>query len=390
MVSKFNRFIFWTHLSCALLAAPVILMMSITGVLLMYEKQVIQFMEQITAPEVGANARSFHLNDLLNRLAAGGQAIVPRSIMLSANPAAPIVIGAGMRGPGLYIDPYNGLIIDDPAAGTRRFFQLLTAWHRWFALPEAHRGIGRLVTGASNLAFLYLICSGLYLWMPRIWKWSQVRAALYVRPGLTAGRARDWNRHRVFGFWCALPLAVVVATAVVFSYAWANALVFRLAGEALPDNPRGGPPGMTRSAEFGPPAQSVTPAAPPRPLEDYVQSATAGVQDWRTLTLQLPRAGEKVMRIDVDRGHGGEPHKRSTIDLDMESAKLLSTQSYADQTKGRRWRTVIRFLHTGEVLGLAGQTLAGVVSFVSLILIWTGVKMAWRRYIRPLFGAKPA
>src|SRR3990172_4032649 len=111
----------------------------------------------------------------------GGQAIVPRSITVTADPAAPIVIGAGMRGPGLYVEPYAGQVIDDPAAGTRRFFQLLTAWHRWFALSEEHRGTGRQVTGASNLIFLYLICSGLYLWMPRIWKWSQVRAALYVR-----------------------------------------------------------------------------------------------------------------------------------------------------------------------------------------------------------------
>ena len=390
MVSKFNRFIFWTHLICALITAPVILMMSITGVVLMYEKQVIRYMERIPAPEDGSNVSSFHLNDVLTRTYMGRQAIVPRSITVTADPAAPIVIGAGMRGPGLYVEPYAGQVIDDPAAGTRRFFQLLTAWHRWFALSEEHRGTGRQVTGASNLIFLYLICSGLYLWMPRIWKWSQVRAALYVRPGLTAGRARDWNRHRVYGFWCALPLAIVVATAVVFSYGWANVLVFRLAGEALPANPRGGPPGMTRPAEFGPPGQSVAPAGLPRPLEDYIQTVTTSMQDWRTLTLQLPREGEKVMRIDVDRGHGGEPQKRSTIELDLESAKFLSAQSFADQTTGRRWRTIIRFLHTGEVLGLAGQTLAGVVSFIPLILIWTGVKLAWRRYIRPLFGAKPA
>jgi uncharacterized iron-regulated membrane protein len=386
MVSKFNRFIFWTHLICALLTAPVILMMSITGVLLMYEKQVVHYLERIPAPKNGANTRSFSLNDLLK----GDQASVPRSITLSVDPAAPIVIGAGMRGPGLYLDPYSGQVIADPAAGTRRFFQLLTAWHRWFALADEHRGVGRMITGASNLVFLYLICSGLYLWMPRIWKWSQVRAALYVRPGLTSGRARDWNRHRVYGFWCALPLAVVVATAVVFSYGWANALVFRLAGESPTAGQRGGPPGMARPGEFGPPGQSTAPSVPPRPLEEYIQAVTASMPEWRILTLQLPLAGEKAVRIDVDRGYGGEPQKRSTLEVDLESAGLISTQSFADQTTGRRWRTLIRFLHTGEALGLVGQTLAGVVSFVSLILIWTGVKLAWRRYIRPLFGATPA
>jgi uncharacterized iron-regulated membrane protein len=177
---------------------------------------------------------------------------------------------------------------------------------------------------------------------------------------------------------------------VVFSYVWANALVFRLAGESPTAGQRGGPPGMARPGEFGPPGQSTAPSVPPRPLEEYIQAVTASMPEWRILTLQLPLAGEKAVRIDVDRGYGGEPQKRSTLEVDLESAGLISTQSFADQTTGRRWRTLIRFLHTGEALGLVGQTLAGVVSFVSLILIWTGVKLAWRRYIRPLFGATPA
>ena len=44
----------------------------------------------------------------------------------------------------------------------------------------------------------------------------------------------------------------------------------------------------------------------------------------------------------------------------------------------------MRFLHTGEALGLIGQTVAGLVSLTSVIMVWTGLALAYRRLIVPL------
>jgi uncharacterized iron-regulated membrane protein len=40
----------------------------------------------------------------------------------------------------------------------------------------------------------------------------------------------------------------------------------------------------------------------------------------------------------------------------------------------------MRFAHTGEVLGLPGQTVAGIVSAGAVVLVWTGFALAWRRF----------
>ena len=40
----------------------------------------------------------------------------------------------------------------------------------------------------------------------------------------------------------------------------------------------------------------------------------------------------------------------------------------------------MRFAHTGEVLGIPGQTIAGVVSAGGAVLVWTGFALAWRRF----------
>jgi hypothetical protein len=39
----------------------------------------------------------------------------------------------------------------------------------------------------------------------------------------------------------------------------------------------------------------------------------------------------------------------------------------------------MRFAHTGEVLGLAGQTIAGMATAGGTVLVYTGIALAFRR-----------
>jgi uncharacterized iron-regulated membrane protein len=42
---------------------------------------------------------------------------------------------------------------------------------------------------------------------------------------------------------------------------------------------------------------------------------------------------------------------------------------------------MLRFAHTGEYWGLPGQTIAGLASAVACVLVWTGLALAWRRFV---------
>ena len=39
----------------------------------------------------------------------------------------------------------------------------------------------------------------------------------------------------------------------------------------------------------------------------------------------------------------------------------------------------LRWLHTGEALGVVGQTIAGLASLGAAVLVWTGLSLALRR-----------
>jgi uncharacterized iron-regulated membrane protein len=59
----------------------------------------------------------------------------------------------------------------------------------------------------------------------------------------------------------------------------------------------------------------------------------------------------------------------------------VRTETFSDLDAGRRARTWARWLHTGEALGNAGQTVAGLASLAGVMLVYTGITLSIRRYL---------
>ena len=371
--------IFWIHLICGVAVGVVVLMMSATGVILTYERQIVAWADRTTYPAPTPDAKPLPLEELVAAARESRPEFVPTTIVLRNELDAPVTLGAGRSG-SLLVDPYSGAVADPGAQGLRRFFAAVTGWHRWFNATGESRATARLITGASNLAFLFLILSGMYLWLPRIFKWAAFKTRLLFNAKATTAKARDFNWHHVFGIWSAIPLAVVVATATVFSYPWANDLVYRLAGE---DPPRagGGPPRV----QAGPAAAVTDGTAIDRLGYDALLIRAAAQGEWQTLTLNIPSAEAPTVRIGIDEGNGGQPQLRHTLTLDAATGAVQSFAPFSSQTTGQKARSWIRFLHTGEALGIVGQTIAGLVSFTSILMVWTGLALAYRRLVQPLW-----
>jgi uncharacterized iron-regulated membrane protein len=66
--------------------------------------------------------------------------------------------------------------------------------------------------------------------------------------------------------------------------------------------------------------------------------------------------------------------------LDRATGDVVRWESFASYTRGRQLRSILRFAHTGEVVGVAGQTIAGLVSAGGAVLVFTGLTLAIRRF----------
>ncbi|HEX8746377.1 MAG TPA: PepSY-associated TM helix domain-containing protein [Pyrinomonadaceae bacterium] len=369
-MKQFRKLIFWCHLSAGTLAGIVIFIMSVTGVLLAFEKQITRWADMrgytVTAP---AGEARLSVEALLQKVRET-QTQTPGSITMYKDASLPAMITyAGGR--NLFVNPYTGETFGEGAKGTRSFFRTVTDLHRWLGAQGDNRAVARAVTGASNLLFLFIVASGFYLWWPSKRTRAQFRNVLWFRRGL-GSRARDFNWHNVIGFWSVAPLFVVVLSAVVISYTWAGNLVYRIAGETPPAPAQ-------RAAATANPAQQGG-AATLAGLDPLWSRAEQQVEGWRSISMQLPNAQDAPVTFTIDKGTGGQPQKRAQLVLKRQTAEVVRWEPFSSYSTGRQLRSWLRFAHTGEVGGLIGQTIAALASLGGAFLVFTGLSLAWRRF----------
>jgi uncharacterized iron-regulated membrane protein len=344
------------------------------------------------------------IEEVIGRVTAEQPDLTPTAVTVRSDPHAPVAIAAGQR--TIYADAYSGTILGEPTRNVRALISELRAWHRWLAIEGENRPIAKAITGWSNFIFLFIVLSGMYLWIPRRWSWQSVGAVVLFRGGLS-GKARDFNWHNVIGIWSAVPLALVVATAMPISFPWATTLIYRAAGEEppRPNGPAAAAPregGAAQAGRGGRPAEQGAPGTgrggapregnrerrPEAPilagLNARWATAERQVADWKSINLRLPTSADSPLTFTIDRGNGGQPQYRSTLIMDGKTGEVARWETFENQSLGRRLRSWSRFTHTGEAFGLFGQTIAGLVSLGAVVLVYTGLALAYRRF----FGRK--
>ncbi len=396
MKPTFHRLIFWGHLIAGLLAGVVILSMAVTGLIISYEAQLLDWANRdlrVTPPAAGTT--HLDIETLLAKVHETKPDLNPSGITWKADPAMPVTLSLGKEGI-FFANPYTGEFLGEGHRAWHDFFHATTEWHRFLTGTGLPKEVGKAITGAACLIFSLLLISGIYLWWPRHWRWTNVRAVILFNTKLR-GRVRNWNWHNVFGFWSALPQLCIILTGLIMSYGWANNLLFTLTGSEPPpprERPAGGGPGGKREGGMGRPEgagqrgpggpREGGPAVTPPSLtglEPLLAQARQQIPDWASLSLRMPQKPGAPFPLMVDRGGRGQVQLRTMLNLDVAQGKVLpSPDDLQQQNLGRRLRMYARFLHTGELFGLIGQTVAALCTFATLILIWTGFALAFRRF----------
>ena len=382
---------FWLHLLAGLICGLVIAVMAFTGTTLAFEKELVAWAErdarQVVPPP---GAMRLPLSEILQRARDAVPDFKLAGVSVSADPVAAVPVTFG-RDDLYFVNPYTGEVRQPASRRVRDFLKFTESVHRQLALTsDARKPLGRAVTGACSTAFLFLATSGLFLWWPRNWSWRGFKSTAVVNVRL-AGKARDFNWHNAIGFWSAPFLILTTVCALPMSYRWANNLLYTATDNELPTAGAGG------TAIVVP-----TPTAGSKPLghDALLTAAQRECPNWSYISF----------RFGVGRGQGGPGRKESTgganenrapqavsvmvqireqwpffastmLSLDPFTGAVLQREPFGDQNAGRRLRLWARYLHTGEALGWFGRIATFGAAFGALILVWTGIALAWRRFM---------
>ncbi len=369
---------FWLHLSAGVIAGIVILVMSVTGVLLAFEKQIVSFAERdLRVSAADASLAPLPPSRLVAAAVAAAPDEQPSNITMRSDRFAPVAIAFG-RERTLFVNPYTGAVLGEGAKRMRAFFEANESLHRWLSMKGDARDRGKAITGAANLTFFFIVLSGLVIWIPRRRTRAALRHVTFFRRGLR-GRARDFNWHHVLGIWAFLPLVAVVFSAVVISYPWASRLVYRAFGSTPPkqQQPAGGERGGAK----------LDLVALDRLARTAGIEAARVTPQWKSLSVRLPISSKTPVAFSLDEGSGARPDKRSQLLIDPGTARVVEHRTYAKQEAGQQARAWLRWIHTGEAGGLIGQLVAMLASAAAVVLVYTGLALALRRFARLLRGA---
>lgn len=366
-MKTFRKIIFWLHLISAQIAGVVIFVMSVTGALLSFERQMIEFSERearYVAPS--ENAQRLLPQQIIDRVKIERPEAKPASMAINNDPNSAWMISLGRDG-FLFIDPYTGAITGEGNKTVRGVMSELRNWHRYVALSGDQRSVGKIITGVSNLIFLFLAISGLYIWMPRMLTWKLVKPVLWFRGGLR-GKARNFNWHNVIGFWTSLFLIIFTLTATVISFQWASNLLFTITGNEVPPQNQGGQGQQSEQSYMY-----------PNNLDSMWPVAEAQAANWKSISLRLPIEKNAAV-FTIDEGIYWNIFGRSALTVDASTATVSKWDPYGERNSAQQLRSWFRFTHTGETGGIVGQIIGFIACIGGAFLVWTGFSLAFRRF----------
>ena len=361
-----RKAIFWAHLAAGIITGLVVLTLCLTGALLAFERQIVNIAERDARALPPSNSAEQLPPAVLLANAAKIKSGKVSNIEWLANPRSPVRVVYGDRSV-LLLNGWTGEVLGPGANSLRGFFHFITNLHVELTFPEA----GKWIVDVSNVTFLFLLLSGLWLWWPRHWRWKALRSSIAFRWSLR-GKARDWNWHNALGFWFLTPLLVIVLTGLVLSYKGVNEWW----------------------RDFAPKhflAAKVTPVVPPAPQsgnlpgwKGLMETVTAQFPGWQSVMIgnPTPENTQKVVSLMVFLGPIGQRTLVHTISIDPATNTIVKTGGWESDEAGLRARAIARFGHTGEILGPWGQLLALLACLAGIVLVYTGFALSWRRFPR--------
>lgn len=369
-MQKLRKIIFWLHLISGVIAGIFIFVMCVTGALLSFESNILEFAESEmrVVKFSDENAQRLSINEIIGKIQIAKPNAKPSGITFQNDKNAAVTVSLGRDGQ-VFVNPYTGEITGEGSKGWRGFFRTVEDAHRWLALSGDGRAVGKSLNDAANLLFLFLAISGFYIWFPRQWTRKHFAPILWFRRP-KSGKARDFNWHNVIGFWASSILIILTLTGAIISYQWAGNLLYTLTGNEVPQQQQA-PPNAPNN-------QTEQPFALPENLREVFTKAENHTV-WKSISLRFPIAKDSAV-FTIEEGIYWNIFARSTLTIDTKTGEVAKWESYGEQNSARQLRSWARFTHTGETGGIIGQFIGFLACIGGAFLVYTGISLAVRRF----------
>ncbi|HEY4110019.1 PepSY-associated TM helix domain-containing protein [Puia sp.] len=365
------------HLWLGLVSGLVVLIVSVTGCLFVFQKEITEALHPrwyyCVAP--AGNPTTLPLAGLRQTAQAALGAGHPLSTIVAyregdrtwefmaykENDTALTIFGTMEYYESVFLDPYTGKV-----TGFRDFkydFFSVVKYLHWSLLLNT--SYGQPIVAWSTVIFVLLLLTGLVLWWPKKWT-KALRDRSFKIKWKASFRRVNYDLHNVPGFYSLIPALVIAITGLLFVW------------------PPATPP---------PPAFSSTPGAvAASPLDQALQTSRDSLPSSVRFGVSPAFGKEGVIYVYAYRD-GETYYGYDVLQFDQYSGRLLNHLQNAKKSRMQRLVEMNYDLHVGAIAGLTGKIIAFIASLICASLPVTGF-LVWylKKYKKktPDVGAKIA
>ena len=364
------------HLWLGLASGIVVLIVSITGCLFVFQKEISEavwkekyfVMEPVggSAPVLPLSVLQQHAQAVLGTGRPINDITIYRQpdrswefMAYRLNDTALTYFGGVGYFQSVFINPYTGAV-----TGTRDykydFFSIVKYLHWSLLLNTPY---GQPIVGWSTFIFVLLLITGLVLWWPK--KWTRAMRNRSFKIKWKAGFKRvNYDLHNVPGFYSLIPALIISMTGMVWAFRWFEAVVYVAAAGTTT------PPAQVNIKSID--SARVT----GHPMDIAFREALRQLPEARRL-LVIPAAG-KGSPLYVLGYKGRETYYGSdALQFDQYSGKLLHRRNNSEKNGGERLIEMNYDIHVGAIGGLTGKIIAFIASLICASLPVTGFIIWW-------------
>lgn len=372
-VLRRNQFLFNLHLILSIIFAIPLLVIGVTGAILSYQHELEEIIN-LNAAKVEKTGEMLSVEQILQSFSEQTGVKQPARLVLPKNENEAIKIYAN-NSDAYLVNPYTAQIIGKDYGVA--FVRVAMSLHRNLGLAltgnKTAGEVGKQIVGASTVAMIVLVISGVWLHFPRLKR----KFAEAVKPNFKLKKyALFYNLHTSFGVLSAAIYLIVCLTGLMWSYHWYNGAVTELfvSEQNLPKETAQKDGALAKaegkkSAEYK--FSDVQKA--------YEIFGSSGIE-YKEFSLMLA-AGDKinVRYYEPDAPNTARPKMTA---VNVKDGKMAEQKQTGGITVGMVKSTNYQ-LHTGYFFGLAGKILWSVVSLLMALFIFSGFYMTAKRAFKP-------
>jgi uncharacterized iron-regulated membrane protein len=261
------------------------------------------------------------------------------------------------RGTTYLVNQYMGTVLGDTKSGASEFFMVMFRLHRWLMLDTK---IGRPIVGWSTVIFVFIILTGLVIWVPqKVKSWRQ---------GLKIKWSGNWKRinhdlHNSLGLYTSIFLLIMALTGLQWSFDWYRDGLRSVLGVEAPQ--RGGGRGPNpNERQAGAPEDSLRVKRAPLSVQALLSVADQALPFEGTYRLDLPNQQKPTINIRKYPTGFFATSASDQLTLDVFSGEVTAKEVFSEKPFNEKIAQSIKALHVGDVFG----TFSKIIYFISCLI----------------------